>query len=126
MSVTESNIDFDIEIIVVDNNSTDGSVDYLIPKFPTVKFIANKNNPGFAKANNQAIKISTGDQILLLNPDTLVGENTLKNVFHFLSQTSDAGAAGVKMINGSGLFLPESKKRIPYSMGFFLQSIQPK
>ena len=60
----------------VDNNSTDGSVEYLRPKFPEVVFIENKDNPGFAKANNQAIRQCTGEYVLLLNPDTVVGEES--------------------------------------------------
>lgn len=63
----------DAEVFVVDNNSTDGSVEYLRPKFPEVVFIENKDNPGFAKANNQAIRQCTGEYVLLLNPDTVDG-----------------------------------------------------
>ena len=62
------------EVLVVDNHSADGSVEYLRPRFPEVTFIENKDNPGFAKANNQAIRISSGEYVLLLNPDTVIGE----------------------------------------------------
>ena len=91
----------DAEVFVVDNNSTDGSVEYLRPKFPEVVFIENKDNPGFAKANNQAIRQCTGEYVLLLNPDTVVGEDP------------EIGAIGVKMLNGHGVFLPESKRAFP-------------
>lgn len=113
LSIAESNIDIEIETFVVDNNSKDGSVEYLKPKFPNVTFIANSDNPGFSKANNQAIEIANGDYILILNPDTVLGENVLKDVIAFLEQTPEAGAVGVKMIDGSGLFLRESKRSFP-------------
>jgi len=113
LSVEESIADFDFEVIVVDNNSSDGSIEYLTPKFPHVKFIANTDNPGFAKANNQGIRLSKGDYILLLNPDTVLGENVLANVCAFMDDKPQCGAAGVKMINGSGEFLAESKRGFP-------------
>lgn len=70
----------DAEVFVVDNNSTDGSVDYLRPKFQDVIFIENKDNPGFAKANNQAIAQCRGEYVLLLNPDTVIGEGGLRRL----------------------------------------------
>lgn len=113
LSIFESNKIFDFEVIVVDNNSSDGSLEYLRPKFPEVTFIGNKDNPGFSKANNQAYEVSKGEYILLLNPDTLLGENILQKTCDFLDEHSDAGAVGVKMINGYGKFLPESKRGFP-------------
>ena len=101
------------EIFVVDNNSSDGSLEYLSPLFPEVVFIANKDNLGFSKANNQAIERCCGDYILLLNPDTVVGEHSFLNVCNFMDAHPDAGAVGVKMINGYGIFLPESKRSFP-------------
>jgi GT2 family glycosyltransferase len=103
----------DIEIFVVDNNSTDGSVACLRPQFPEVVFIENDDNPGFAKANNQAIHQCNGEYILLLNPDTVIGEDCLQNLCRFLDEHPQAGAAGVKMLNGHGAFLPESKRSFP-------------
>lgn len=103
----------DAEIFVVDNNSTDGSVDYLQPLFPEVTFIANKDNPGFAKANNQAIRQAKGEYILLLNPDTVVDEESLRTLWFFMDEHPEAGGVGVKMINGNGEFLPESKRSFP-------------
>ena len=102
------------EIIVVDNNSVDGSCEMVKNKFANdVIFIENKVNLGFSKANNQAIKISKGEYILLLNPDTVVEETCFQKVIEFLDNTPDAGSVGVKMIDGSGKFLPESKRGLP-------------
>lgn len=113
LSVKESLVDFDLEVFVVDNNSTDNSLAYLKPKFPDVRFIENSDNPGFSKANNQAINLSSGEYVLLLNPDTVVGEHTLKNVCNFIDTHPFCGAIGVKMIDGSGTFLRESKRGFP-------------
>jgi GT2 family glycosyltransferase/lipopolysaccharide/colanic/teichoic acid biosynthesis glycosyltransferase len=82
-------------------------------KFPQVNVIANKENTGFSFANNQAIKISKGEYILLLNPDTVVEEDTFKKVISFMDKHPDAGGLGVKMIDGKGNFLPESKRGLP-------------
>lgn len=102
-----------LEVFVVDNNSVDGSVEMIQQKFPWVKLIANKENRGFSKANNQAIHASTGDYVLLLNPDTVVEEDTFRKVVGFMDTHPDAGGLGVKMIDGSGRFLPESKRGLP-------------
>lgn len=101
------------EIIVVDNHSKDGTVEYLRPKFPEVTFIVNTENPGFSKANNQAIRQSMGEYILLLNPDTVVGEHVLKRLYDFMCQHAEAGGVGVKMLDGHGCFLAESKRSYP-------------
>ncbi|MGL4292405.1 MAG: glycosyltransferase [Bacteroidales bacterium] len=101
------------EIFVVDNDSQDDSIEYLKPLFPDVNFIVNQKNVGFAKANNQAIKISSGEYVLLLNPDTLLGEGVIERVLEFLDSNTEAGGAGVKMIDARGRFLPESKRSIP-------------
>lgn len=101
------------EVFVVDNNSVDNSLEMLANKFPQVHVIANKDNVGFAKANNQAIRISKGEYVLLLNPDTVVEEDTFEKCIRFMDETSDAGGLGVKMVNGKGEFLPESKRGIP-------------
>ncbi len=103
----------DTEVWVVDNNSVDGSVQMLKDKFPEVHLIANQDNCGFATANNQAIKQCTGDYILLLNPDTLVQRNTFSKCLEFFEQHSDCGGLSVKMINGEGEFLKESKRGFP-------------
>ena len=103
----------DAEVFVVDNNSIDGSVEMVEKKFPWVKLIANKDNPGFSKANNQAIRISAGKHVLLLNPDTVVEEDTFRKVVDFMENHPEAGGLGVKMIDGKGKFLPESKRGLP-------------
>ena len=101
------------EVLVVDNASQDGSMDYLQPKFPSVRFIANTRNTGFAKACNQAFAASSGKYILFLNPDTLVPENCFTQCIRFFQQTPDCGALGVRMVDGSGSFLKESKRGFP-------------
>ncbi len=121
----------DAEVFVVDNNSLDGSCIMVQQKFPEAKLIANKVNLGFSKANNQAIRIATGEYILLLNPDTVVEEDTFIKVTEFMDQHTDAGGLGVKMIDGKGTFLPESKRGLPTPMVAFykifgLSTIFPK
>lgn len=101
------------EIFVVDNNSVDGSAHLIREKFPELHFIENKENVGFSKANNQAIRIATGKYILLLNPDTVVEEDTFSKVIGFMENHPEAGGLGVKMIDGKGNFLPESKRGLP-------------
>ena len=101
------------EVFVVDNNSIDGSVEMVQQKFPQVHLIANKQNVGFSTANNQAIKISKGKYVLLLNPDTVVSEDTFIKTITFLNEHTNAGALGVRMIDGKGNFLPESKRGLP-------------
>jgi GT2 family glycosyltransferase len=107
------------EIYVVDNHSVDDSVAMVKAKFPQVKLIENQDNVGFAKANNQAIRISTGEYVLLLNPDTLVEEDTFSKCIDFMDATPDCGGLGVKMVDGQGRFLPESKRGIPYPSSSF-------
>lgn len=103
----------DAEVIVVDNNSVDGSLQMLENKFSDVTLIANKDNRGFSKANNQGINISQGEYVLLLNPDTIVEEDTFTKCISFMDEHSDAGGLGVKMLDGKGRFLPESKRGLP-------------
>ncbi|MBN2635935.1 MAG: glycosyltransferase [Prolixibacteraceae bacterium] len=112
-SVFKAAKDIETEIFVVDNNSVDGSVSLIREKFGNLNIIENKQNVGFAKANNQAIKQAKGKYILLLNPDTVVEENTFLKVVNFMDQHPDAGGLGVKMIDGKGNFLPESKRGLP-------------
>ncbi len=103
----------DSEVFVVDNNSVDGSCELVERKFPEAKLIANKDNPGFSKANNQAIKLAKGKYVLLLNPDTVVEEDTFVKCIEFMDSHTDCGGLGVKMVDGSGKFLPESKRGLP-------------
>ena len=102
-----------IEIWVVDNHSVDGSVSLIKNDFPEVKLIENQENLGFSKANNQALQKLTSEHILLLNPDTVLEEDTLYKCYRFMKDHPDCGALGVRMIDGAGKFLPESKRKIP-------------
>jgi O-antigen biosynthesis protein len=103
----------DSEIFVVDNNSSDGSAEMIRSLFPHIHLIINDRNSGFSVANNQAIRISAGQFILLLNPDTLLERETFSKCISFMNGHADAGALGVKMVNGEGKFLPESKRALP-------------
>jgi GT2 family glycosyltransferase len=119
------------EIFVVDNNSIDGSNAMVKKKFPQVTLIENKKNVGFSKANNQAIEISSGEYVLLLNPDTVVEEDTFEKVVAFMDQHPKAGGLGVRMLDGKGKFLPESKRGLPtptvaFYKIFGLSNIFPK
>lgn len=111
------------EVFVVDNNSVDDSVQMVREKFPEVKLIANQHNPGFSIANNQAINVSEGEYVLLLNPDTVVEEDTFEKCVRFMDQHPEAGGLGVKMIDGSGKFLPESKRGFPSPFVAFAKTI---
>jgi len=112
-SVHKAAEDTEHEIFVVDNNSSDGTCDMVRSEFPEVKLISNTENRGYSAANNQAIKIARGRYILLLNPDTIIGEDTLGKCISFMDLHPDAGATGIMMINGKGKFLPESKRSLP-------------
>ncbi len=126
------------EIIVIDNNSVDGSVELIQSKFinsdvvnPEIKIITNELNVGFSKANNQGIVVAKGEYILLLNPDTVVEENTFDKCLDFMDAHADAGGLGVKMIDGKGKFLPESKRVFPspevaFYKAFGLAALFPK
>jgi len=103
----------DLEIIVVDNNSTDDSCKMLKKDFPAIRLIQNKQNTGFSKANNQGVAAAKGAYILVLNPDTVISSHTIQQVYEFSSKTDDIGALGVQFIDGSGRFLPECKRNFP-------------
>lgn len=131
ISVSKAIQSIDAEIFVVDNNSVDGSVLMVQEKFPNVNLIINKENNGFSSANNQAIRLSNGEYVLLLNPDTVVEEDTFKKCINFMDSHLDAGGLGVKMIDGKGEFLPESKRGLPTPAAAFykifgLSSLFPK
>ena len=121
----------DGEVWVVDNNSVDGSVAMVKEKFPEVILVDSKENLGFSKGNNLAMKKSKGEYTLLLNPDTLVEEDTFEKVVTFMDENPKAGGLGVKMVDGKGNFLPESKRSLPTpSVAFYkifgLSSLFPK
>lgn len=112
-SVYKATPNINAEVFVVDNNSPDDSVAMVKEKFPQVNLIHNLKNVGFSKANNQAIEIAKGEYVLLLNPDTVVEEDTFEKCIAFMDAHPNAGGLGVKMIDGSGTFLPESKRGLP-------------
>ena len=112
-SVLKASENLACEIFVVDNNSVDGSVELIKEKFPQVTLIENKINSGFSVANNQAIKRASGEYVLLLNPDTIVQEDTFTATCNFMDANPNAGGLGVKMLDGQGNFAPESKRGLP-------------
>ena len=112
-SVFNSSKKIEVEVFVVDNHSVDGSCQMVKEKFQNVYLIENKENLGFSKANNQAIKIAKSEYVLLLNPDTVVEESTFEKIIEFMDSNAQAGGLGVKMIDGKGSFLPESKRGLP-------------
>ena len=119
------------EVWVVDNHSADDSVEMVRERFPAVQLIANLDNPGFAVANNQAIRQSSGEYVLLLNPDTLVEEDTFRKCLNFMDLHPESGALGCKLLDGSGKFLPESKRGFPtpwvaFCKTFGLSTIFPR
>lgn len=131
LSVKKALAAIDSEIIIVDNNSTDASKEYLPAEFTDVKFIFNNENKGFARACNQGFKISSGKYILFLNPDTILTETCLSDCISFFETHPDAGAVGVRMVDGSGRFLKESKRGLPSPAASFhklfgLAAIFPK
>ena len=131
LSVNKAIEGIEAEVFVVDNTSVDGSQQMVREKFPWVHLIDNPENVGFSKANNQAIRISKGEYVLLLNPDTVVEESTFHKCLDFMRDHPDAGAMGVKMIDGEGKFLPESKRALPtpwvaFYKIFGLSSLFPK
>lgn len=116
------------EIIVVDNHSADGSVDYLEQRypqklFPMVRFVCSAHNLGFARANNIAIRQSRGEYVLLLNPDTIVGEDALKASVDFMDAHEDAGAVGVRMLGAQGRRAMESRRGLPTPMVSFFKML---
>ena len=113
VSVNKATVRIKTEIIVVDNNSTDGSKEWLPQKFTGVKYILNDANLGFAKACNQGFKMSSGRYILFLNPDTILPETCLSDCISFFETHPDAGAIGVRMMDQKGTFLKESKRGLP-------------
>ncbi|MEY3198599.1 MAG: hypothetical protein RJA13_557 [Bacteroidota bacterium] len=112
-SVQKALEDINGQVFIVDNNSIDGSVEMVQRKFPAYSLLANKENVGFSKANNQAILQADAEYILLLNPDTVVEEETFSKVIGFMDSHPDAGGLGVRMVDGKGKFLPESKRGLP-------------
>lgn len=113
LSVSSALKNIDSEIIVVDNHSKDDSCAMVTSRFPQVKLIRNNYNTGFPKGNNIGVSVTKGKYICILNPDTVVGEDTFEKTLEFAKQKINLGIVGVKLIDGSGAFLPESKRGIP-------------
>lgn len=111
------------EIIVVDNASADGSKEFLEPKFPGVHFIWNSQNVGFGAANNQAIRQAKGRYILLLNPDTLLQEDSLQVMIRYMEEHPECGASGCKILNADGSFAPESRRSVPTLMSSLYKTL---
>ena len=109
----------DGEVIVVDNHSRDDSVALVHQAHPEVKVIENLHNLGFSKANNIALRQAKGEYALLLNPDTIVADNTIRDCIAFLELHPDAGAAGVMMLNADGTVAPESRRGVPTPLTSF-------
>jgi GT2 family glycosyltransferase len=113
LSVQKAIQNLDAEIIVIDNNSSDDSCAMMKLCFPNIKLIQNTENSGFPKGNNIAVKEAKGEFICILNPDTVVAEDTFERVLAFAKCQNDLGIVGCKLIDGTGNFLPESKRGIP-------------
>ena len=112
-SVLKAMENIDGEIIIVDNDSNDGSVEFLKSLYPQVHFIENRKNLGFSRANNIAIKQAQGEYIVILNPDTIINEDLFKECIKLLDGNQQIGATGVRMLNPDGTFAPESRRGIP-------------
>ena len=112
-SVQRAVAGMDAEVWVVDNESVDGSVSMVRERFPWVKLIANQDNVGFSRANNQAMRATEAEHVLLLNPDTVVQEDTFRKVCDYMDAYPQTGGLGIQMVDGKGRFLPESKRGLP-------------
>ena len=112
-SIQKAKEELELEIYVVDNASDDGSEAYIPKQFPEVKYLYNNDNVGFGKANNQAIRQASGKYTLIINPDTLISEDTLRVMFNLMEKYPDCGASGCKILNADGTFAPESRRSVP-------------
>ena len=112
-SVRAASRNLDVEVIVVDNASTDQSGEWITAQFPEVRWIASPTNLGFGRANNLALREATGDVVLYLNPDTVVPEDNFATALAYLADHPEVGSLGCRMIDGTGEFLPESKRALP-------------
>lgn len=113
LTVQEALVGIESEIIVIDNDSKDDSCEMVKKLFPKIKLIENKENVGFSKANNQGVAIAKGEYVCILNPDTAVAKNTFTKALTYAESKNDLGALGIRLIDGTGNYLPESKRNIP-------------
>lgn len=130
-SIEKAKPGFELQIIVVDNDSGDNSISFLRDRFPEVEYIENDTNLGFGKANNQAIRKAQGKYTLIINPDTLVSEDTFSVLVDHMEKNSKCGAVGCKILNPDGTFAPESRRSVPtiwsaFSKVMGLNSLFPK
>lgn len=112
-SVQRATTTLEAEIIVIDNNSSDQSCNMVRKLFPDVTLIENKENVGFSKANNQAVAVAKGAYVCILNPDTAVAEDAFINCFNYIKTNENIGVLGAYLMDGTGHFLPESKRNVP-------------
>ncbi|MEW4925660.1 glycosyltransferase family 2 protein [Algibacter sp. 2305UL17-15] len=112
-SVQAATVNLDAEIIVIDNDSKDESCIMVKELFPEVNLIENKENSGFSKGNNSGVAQAKGEYLCILNPDTVVAEDTFEKLLEFCKDKNRLGAVGCKLIDGTGTFLPESKRNVP-------------
>ncbi|MDP2301270.1 MAG: glycosyltransferase [Ignavibacteria bacterium] len=112
-SISKATTNISSEVIIVDNASDDGSIELLQEKFPLVKLIINKENLGFSKANNVGLKLAKGKFILLLNPDTIVQEDTFEKMINFFNENSEVGLAGCKILNPDGTLQLACRRSFP-------------
>lgn len=112
-SVFEAAAGISTEVFVVDNNSSDGTVEHFGSSFPALHILHNPSNLGFSKANNQALRLARGRYVLFLNPDTVLPADCFQKCVSFMDTHPQAGALGVRMIDGTGRYLPESKRGLP-------------
>ena len=120
VSVERAKGDMSMDVWVVDNRSVDGSVDMVRERFPWVQVISNEENLGFSKANNQALRVCAGRNVLLLNPDTVVREDTFRKCLSYAHNHPKLGGMGVPMYDGKGKYLPESKRGLPTPWAAFV------
>ncbi|MDP2088884.1 MAG: glycosyltransferase family 2 protein [Flavobacteriaceae bacterium] len=123
-SVKQAIKSIDAEIIVVDNHSSDASCEMTRSNYPEVILVENKVNFGFSKANNQGVSLAKGEYVLILNPDTVLAEDTFEKIISFADKQGKFGALGVKLIDGTGKYLPESKRNIPTPRRSFLKLVR--
>lgn len=112
-SIEKARNKFSIEIFIVDNDSRDGSIEYLSKRYPKINFIQNEENYGFGKANNQALSRASGRYTLIINPDTILKEDSLIELITVMDHNTTIGAAGFKMLNPDGTFARECKRSVP-------------
>ncbi len=112
-SVEQAIASGEAEIIVIDNNSSDDSCAMMKELFPKIRLIENSENVGFSKANNQAVAVARGEYVCILNPDTAVPHSIFSSCFYYISEIDNMGILGVRLMDGTGNFLPESKRNIP-------------